>query len=280
MGINEESTASVSDSIQVSTGKICMTSGDTFGVYIGSGSALARNSGFSEQVFIDIQEVSSSNTLTGTFEQIASTSLIMVSASGNGGEIISSGTDPIPYISEAGSHSDWNGDTLTTSQAGRFKFEATAMFSSQPDGRSFRLYKSTDGGTLYNPSTFCTGEEPIGLTKHLLSCSIDLEIGDKVQIRDQIIGGQLFNQAEYHYLKITQLPSGGDLVKNLNTDSNTKCQTKHLITNIITNDTYPELSFSNLTIGNKYSIESSLTGGAFSAGKNKINAVMNDGINV
>lgn len=61
------------------------------------------------------------------------------------------------------------------------------------------------------------------------------------------------SEALYSYLTITELPDYEAIVKNLY-DNTTKCQKKYLSTNVSTNTTIPDLSFSNLTVGKRYKI--------------------------
>jgi hypothetical protein len=129
----------------------------------------------------------------------------LVFAKGHNGETVNSG-DPIVFNEVSDTNNVWDGTTFTPIESGRYLIDASVFYTNAPDRYFyFKVNRQGQGYTFeqlieYNSN----GQDVIPMDGK----SIDLQVGDTLQIADSLNGGTLSTGSimnQVHYLYITQL---------------------------------------------------------------------------
>lgn len=200
--------------------------------------------------YVYLSENPSDFVIAGTFENINSTDLIEVVASGNGTEVLTDGVTNIPFIESHDPQNVWNGSefTMPVGRSGIIHFSG-GIIKTANSVRFISLYKDTGSGYFHFKN--CSNRGP-SEDIHKFECAAKLNGGDKLALRMNGGGGTLVNFGIYHHLVITENADYEAIVKNLS-DNTIKCQTK-LLSASVASDTadITDLKFQNLTIGKRY----------------------------
>ena len=214
-----------------------------------SGGNEARPSAISLMAYVRMAD---NNLVVGSFEQIRSGDLITVKGSGNSGQTITANVTPVTFnITSVNTRSVWDGSTLTADSKGRYSLDGSIYITANA---ALGWYFFVDRGFGYVQEELINKVTNQSQSIIAIHGTLDLDIGDKVQIREATSGATLLNNVAFHFLNITQQATKESIVANLMQGQTTKCQTKYLSANISAVGILADLTFSNLTIGKKYSL--------------------------
>ncbi|MGB0452610.1 MAG: hypothetical protein ACPGJV_02765, partial [Bacteriovoracaceae bacterium] len=132
---------------------------------------------------------------------------IVVEASGNSETSITDGVTPLDFIEVKDTVGAWDGTVFTVPEDGDYKFMGMFNISSNL-GRWATLF--VDSGSGYVAKKAVT--EPTVANIHVISGSIFLNKGNKVQLRLQGGNAVLVNSSQYHHLSITKQKSNAGYV--------------------------------------------------------------------
>ena len=209
---------------------------------------------FSIDINKQLSDVNKSATIVGKFENINSSKLCYVEANNNDGEAITSSTEDIPFKtivkddcgawSNAGNTGSNTNDAFTANKNGVLFFSGVAR---QSTGTQFSI-------EVYDNNSYvatCGQQLDTTISSILFSCIVP-EIKDHVYTL-RFNDHKTVTSSPTHVIRIMEFPDYESVIANLS-NQKTKCQTKHLSTNVTTNGNIPDLAFSNLSIGKMYSI--------------------------
>jgi hypothetical protein len=210
-------------------------------------------------------DVNKSATIVGKFENINSSDLLKVEASGNGGEtIVTSSTNITWSIESIDNYNAWNGSFFTAPKDSWYVFSGTARYTTNAS----RLMGLVKNGTNINQycggSTFASG---------YFTCYIYLLKNETASMREYASGGTLNNVPD-HKIYITELPDTESIIKNLS-NQKVECTRKYLTANATTTGVMSDLTFNNLEIGKKYQVFGKIRQGDATTATNEKYAAMN-----
>jgi hypothetical protein len=148
-------------------------------------------------------------TIVGKFENINSSELVKVEASGNGGQAITADVTNITWSNETmDNYNAWNGTTFTAPKDSWYILSGAVQYTTT----------AAQAPALYVNSAFShrCGQLNSGFTTtSSFTCLVKLSKNDISSIRNQ--AGTLANSVN-HRLYITELPDTESIIKNLNED--------------------------------------------------------------
>ena len=193
-------------------------------------------------------DVNKSQTIVGKFENINSSELLNISATGNDGTGVVNTTN-INFIETKDNKNAWNIDTFTVPVGYNGKYTISGLVAlTTVAARVIDVYK---GGVFYKRCG-----DVISHDSHSFSCDLDLVENDVITLR-QNTTANLQNTESLHFLSIKQTAFAMDIVHNLS-NQKTKCQTKILSAAVTANGVMSDLTFNNLTIGKLYRYNSKI----------------------
>ena len=182
-----------------------------------------------------------SATIIGKFENINSSELVKVEASGNGGQTITSAQNIV--FNETNDTSGWfsSNTTITPTKDTWIHIEGMLHINSI-NNRAIYLNDGTS-------NIVTCGYEVSSTTLLKFSCISKVEKTKSYTFRpnDTIT----LQNTTSHYIKITELPDTESIIKNLS-NQKTKCQTKYLSAQVSTSGTMSDLTFNNISTGKRY----------------------------
>jgi hypothetical protein len=184
-------------------------------------------------------------TIVGKFENINSSELVKVEASGNGGQALTVDVTNITWSNKTvDNYNAWNGTTFTAPKDSYYLVNAHAVVT-VADQRFLNTY-------VNNSLAFRCSQFTPTTPQYICAVTIKLNKNDTLNIRLGSLAGTLSNVTS-HRLSITELPDTESIIKNLSTQK-TKCQTKILASNVTASGTVSSLGFSSLVIGKTYEL--------------------------
>jgi len=184
-------------------------------------------------------------TIVGKFENINSSELSKFRGAGNSGQAVSSSID-MPFTEINDKNSNWDGDSFLATNAGDYLVCGSANFTTS----SNTVINAYVNGTLRKALSFYGSSK----AEHPFCGVVNLQSGESLSVRPAN-ALTLLNSAQYHHLYILQWSDFESVVANISKQK-TKCQTKLLTANVVSNGTF--LSFSNLSIGKYYELTGNL----------------------
>jgi hypothetical protein len=189
-----------------------------------------------------------SATIIGKFENINSSELCQVEASGNNAQALTANITDIRFnVTESKDTCNaYDGTTFTATKTamyyidGMFQNSTSVQFQINAYKNATLLKALSDNIAANNIRKF--------------SGFVELSSGDTLTLRaSQTITGAA-TAHEFQYISITELPDTESIIKNLS-NQKTKCQTKYLSANYSTStQSIPDLEFTGLTIGKTYQV--------------------------
>lgn len=206
-----------------------------------SGGTEARPNAIALIPYVRMEDASS--TIVGKFENINSTKIATVTASGNGGNSLSAGQD-IVFNEIKDDENQWNGTNFTPVRSGRFVWSGF-ITSDVANAGSVYLNSPIDA------QKYASILSPTSTRYRFFYVEFDLLAGQSAQLRMDV-AVTLTNSTNLHFMTIRELPDYVSVIANLS-NQKTKCQTKFLSANVTANGVISEWVFDNLVIGKKYS---------------------------
>jgi hypothetical protein len=128
---------------------------------------------------------------------------VFVSGEGNAGTTLTDGVTPIDFTETSDTTGSWDGSTFTAPLTGKYHFAGGINYNAVTT-RFVSFYKSTDGGSSY--THYMHGADySDGSTLGRFQGILDLNAGDKIQIRINNGNGGLTNNPTYHNIRIIRL---------------------------------------------------------------------------
>ena len=193
-------------------------------------------------------DVNKSLLVYGQFEQIQTTPVSIVSGVSDGlTHGLAANVTPVPWTETKDTNNEWNGTQFTANGDKTISFRG-AIRTTALNGANYYMY---------------VNGSPKGIISEVVSTQIQVQIsggidladGDVLEIRSNT-SNTINSLPNLHWINFTETPDLNAIVKNLNDNNNVKCQTKYLSADFTGSSVdVPDLSFSNLIIGKRYSMK-------------------------
>jgi hypothetical protein len=190
--------------------------------------------------------------LSGTFENIDSTDLIVVQGRSNSGQTITAETTPISFLEVKDDSGSWNGNTFTPTKGGIFTLDGAQVITGSA---ASTLDAWVDRGSGFVKEDRCNASVSSSLQK--FTCKVEMLEGDSLQLRSD--STYILAVNNLHKITITQSADYEAIVKSLYADNITECETKILQTSSSSVGALADLTFTGLVVGKKYSMSAQVS---------------------
>lgn len=223
------------------SGTVSLNEGDTLTLRLNVTRTLSNST---TAHHIHIQKLNDTGVITGTFENINSSSLSFVEGRDNGNQSYTSGT-PVIFNQVKDTNNEWDGDTFTASRDMRVNITGSIRLAS-PASPSVRVYKNG------SPLNRCGYEISDSTAVHGFASTVDLAEGDTMYIG--LSGNHTLGNGipDDHYIYITESADTESIIKNLNDGNNYLTQLKTFAGSITSTGVISDLTFNNLDLTKKY----------------------------
>ena len=182
------------------------------------------------------------------FENINSSELCQVEASGNNAQSITANVTDIRYnvIESKDTCNAYDGTTFTATKSGMYYIDG--MFQNSVNvGYQIQAYVNGVFAKGFSDNVAANNIRKFG-------GFLELSAGDTFTLRSNAGLTGAATSHVYQYISITELPDTESIIKNLS-NQKTKCQTKYLSANFSSSTkSIPDLEFTGLTIGKTYQV--------------------------